>query len=381
VLTRNYLRAGPLGRRQLKWAVLGMYLGTVPVLVADLAGAFVPSLWRLHELAVIAEIMIPLSLVIAIVRAHLFDVDRLITAIAVYSILSILLLASALFAVPLLTEVVSTAASLDPSIVQPLLSVGLAAGLVPGQRFLQPRIERVLFRERHALRAGVDALLHQLGEAGDPDELFTLVGERLDALVRPQSCLIYAPLGESFSPVFTSGAGAPGGPPSIATDSALIAALHTRTSPLDVRRWARAHTLAPAERAVLETLHAAIAVPVRRGPELAAAVCLGPKRSGDVYTPTDLALLAAVAFKVSGELLRFDTAVILRQERAMSDGLRRFGPEPVAGVSSAGSRSRAASTTSRCCSSTSGATRPSPSSRRPARCSRWSTATPKPCRP
>src|SRR5215831_10257580 len=168
VLTRNYLRAGPLGRRQLKWAVLGMYLGTVPVLVADLAGAFVPSLWRLHELAVIAEIMIPLSLVIAIVRANLFDVDRLITAIAVYSILSILLLATALFAVPLLTEEVSTAARLDPSIVQPLLSIGLAACLVPGQRFLQPRIERVLFSERHALRAGVDALLRELGEAGDP---------------------------------------------------------------------------------------------------------------------------------------------------------------------------------------------------------------------
>jgi class 3 adenylate cyclase len=330
VLTRNFNRAGPLGRRQLKWVVLGMYLGTVPVLVADVAGLFVPSLWRLHELAVIAEILIPLSVVIAIVRANLFDVDRLITATAVYSILSILLLASALFAVPLLTGVVSTAASLDPSIVRPLLSVGVAAGFVPGQRFLQPRIERVLFRERHALRAGVDALLRELGEAADPDELFTLVGERLDALVRPRSCLIYAPLGESFSPVYTRGANAPGDPPSIATDSAVIAALHTRTRPLDVPRWARARTLAPDERAVLEALRSAAAVPVRRGRELVAAVFLGPKRSGDVYTPTDLALLAAVADKVSGELLRFDTAVILRQERAMSEGLRRYVPEPVA---------------------------------------------------
>jgi class 3 adenylate cyclase len=330
VLTRNFIHAGPLGRRQLKWVVLGVYLGTVPVLVADVVAAFVPSLWRLHELAVIAEIMFPLSVVVAIVRANLFDVDRLITATAVYSILSILLLASALFAVPVLTGMVSTAARLDPSIVQPLLSVGVAAGLVPGQRFLQPRIERVLFRERHALRAGVDTLLHELGEAADPDQLFTLVGQRLNALVRPKSCLIYAPLGEFFAPVFTSGDHGPGGPPSLATDSALIAALHTRTSPLDVRGWARGRTLAPSERAILERLRAATAVPVHRGPELAGAVCLGPKRSGDVYTPTDLALLAAVADKVSGELLRFDTAVILRQERAMSEGLRRYVPEPVA---------------------------------------------------
>src|SRR5262249_22824456 len=52
--------------------------------------------------------------------------------------------------------------------------------------------------------------------------------------------------------------------------------------------------------------------------------------SGDVYTTTDLALLAAVAVKLSGELMRFDAAEILRLERAMGTALRRYVPEPVA---------------------------------------------------
>jgi class 3 adenylate cyclase len=107
-------------------------------------------------------------------------------------------------------------------------------------------------------------------------------------------------------------------------------ALRARTAPLDVRSWPLTRTLPRDERAALEALGAAVLVPVRRGLELAAVICLGAKRSGDVYTPTDLTLLGAVADKVSGELLRFDAAVILRQEREMSDALRSYVPGPVA---------------------------------------------------
>lgn len=314
VLTRNFRRAGPLGRRQVKWVMLGMYVGTVPVLLADVVGAVVPSLWWLHEPAAIAEIVIPVSVVIAIVRSNLFDVDRLITGTAVYSLLSVVLLAALLFVVPQVAWAVSKAGGMDPRIVQPVLSVVIAAGLVPGHRLLQPRIERVVFRERHALRAGVDVLLWELAEAARPEQLLTLVGERLDALVRPASCVIYVPLGDGFSPVFVRGVEAP---PVLAVDGPITGSLRTRALDAD-------------ERAALAPLDAAAVVPVRRAGELAAAICLGAKRSGDVYTPTDLALLAAVAEKVSGELMRFDAAEILRQERAMSEALRRYVPEPVA---------------------------------------------------
>src|SRR5262249_9987501 len=149
----------------------------------------------------------------------------------------VFLLAAALFGVPLLANVVSSAVKLDPGIVQPLLSVGVAACIVPGHRVLQPRIERVLFRERHALRAGVETLLRELSGATGPDELFTLVGERLDALVRPQYCLIYAPLGPCFGPVFARGTDERGEPPSVPADGTVISELRTRTAPLDVSRW------------------------------------------------------------------------------------------------------------------------------------------------
>ena len=332
IATRRFRRATPFARRQLKWVVLGMYLGTMPVLVADVVAAVAPALWWLHEAAAIAEIIIPVSVLIAILHANFFDVDRLITGTAVYSFLSVLLLAALLIGVPRVARATSTAADLDPQTVQLVLSIVVAAGLVPGRRLLRPPMERWLFRERHALRTGVEHLLQDLAVADGPEELLTLAGERLHTLVRPRACVIYAPLGKRFDPVFARGTEPPGGPLPLPTDAAALVALRTRTAPLDLTQWASARRqkpLSPDERAELEGLRAAVFLPVRRGAELAAAICLGEKRSGDVYTPDDLALLGAVAEKLSSELLRFDTAVILRQEREMGEALRRYVPDPV----------------------------------------------------
>ncbi len=329
VLTRNFRRAGAHGRRQLKWVVLGMYLGTMPVLLADVVGAAVPALWWLHEPAVIAEILIPLSVLVAIVRANLFDVDRLITGAALYTVLTVLVLAALLSAVPPVTAAVSAAGDLDPRWVQMLLSLVAAAAIVPAQRLLRPRLERLLFRERHALHTGIEALLRALAAAPGADALFTLAGERLAALLRPRACVIYAPLGAQLvplvAPVATRGAPRP-----LPVAAELAAALRQRTTPLDLRAWTPVQALDAEERAALTALDAAVAVPVHRGGELAAVVVLGTKSSGDVYTPTDLALLAAVGETLSGALRRFDAAVILEQERAMREALRRYVPEPVA---------------------------------------------------
>jgi hypothetical protein len=332
IITRNYRRASPIGRRQLKWVVLGIYVGTVPVLLTDVVTAFAPPLWWLHEVAMIAEILIPICILMAISRANYLDIDHLITGTAVYSFLSVGLLAALLVVVPQLSRLASKALGLDPHTGQLIVSIVFAASLVPGQRFLRPQIERLLFRERHALKEGVEVLLHELSRANAPDEIFTLAGEHLDRLVRPAACVIYAPLGDAFTPVFARGDERRGGPPTLEGSAAVIDALRRRTAPLDLEQWAapRGAELSRSERTALERLRASVLIPVHRGDSLAAVISLAPKRSADVYTATDLALLAAVGDKMSGELLRFDTAEILREERAMGEALRRYVPQPVA---------------------------------------------------
>jgi class 3 adenylate cyclase len=158
----------------------------------------------------------------------------------------------------------------------------------------------------------------------------TLVGERLAALLRPECCVMYGRAGDAYVPLFVRGRVVP---PAVEARSLLIGALRAKTAPVDVEHWrqrAARGVLGPADYAALDSLGATVLLPVGRSETLAAFICLGHKRSGDVYTLTDLALLAAVADKVSGELLRFDEAEIRHQARVMQDALRRYVPEPVA---------------------------------------------------
>src|SRR5207249_1883223 len=163
-----------------------------PVLLTDLVTALVPRLWWLHEAAVIAEAAIPLSIITAIVRFNFFDIDRLIAATAVYTFLSIVLLAGLFTLVPPAARIASGSLGFDPSTAQVLLSGLLAASIVPGRRYLTAPVDRYFFSERYALSEGIDGLLRELALGRTREELLALAGQRLQALLRTGTCSVYA---------------------------------------------------------------------------------------------------------------------------------------------------------------------------------------------
>jgi class 3 adenylate cyclase len=330
-LMRVYQRADPLGRRQIKWVVYGFYVPMLPLglFFAVLSRGVAPE-WvgALFAVATIAAVAVPLGLLVAIAFYQFLDIDRLFSATLSYSILAILSLAVVLGVMPVASRALGQTVGLDPSAGQVILSFVLAAVVVPAQRRLRPQIERLFFRDRYTLERGIEALLHDLASCAGPEELLNVTGERLDALLRPESCVIYARAGQGYAPAFVRGRVVP-----VAFDgqSPLISTLRSRTGPIvtDPSPGRRASALAPFDRAVLETLGAQLVLPVDRGTDLVALVCLGRKRSGDVYTSTDLALLAGVGHALSSGLLRFDDARIIRDSRAMQEALRRYVPAPL----------------------------------------------------
>ena len=329
LLTRNFRRAGPVGRRQLKWVIYGFYVGILPVLATNVVTAFAPSLWWLYEISMVAHVLIPICLCIAIIRYNLFDIDRLISATAASSILLVVLVGGALLGGPQLVRAMSGVVGIDPTVGENILQLALVALVVPGQRYLYPWIERWFFPERQALKRGVDQLFRELSTCEDSQALLTLLGERLYTLLQPECCVVYGRADETYVPTFARGSVVP---PLIAADSSLVGALRGRIAPVDIERWrrtARVH-LDTADRVAVDNLRAAVMLPVSRSEPPAAFVSLGHKRSGDIYTQTDYALLTAVADKVAGELLRFEEAETHRQTRETQDALRRYVPEPVA---------------------------------------------------
>jgi class 3 adenylate cyclase len=194
----------------------------------------------------------------------------------------------------------------------------------------------VFFKERYALDHGIAELLPTLSACTDARELTERAGAGLHGVLRPEACVVYASVEGSYAPVFVEGRAVP---PAFAAGSPLIVALQERRAPLalgDAGRRPDQTPLGPFDRAALETLQAEVVVPVRQDDALAAFVCLGPKRSGDVYTSTDLSLLAAVAEKVSTELRRFDQYAVVREAQAMQESLRRYVPGVVAEQLSSG---------------------------------------------
>ena len=310
VLTRNYRTASAVGRRQLKWLVYGMYVGLVPVLAANVLTALVPRWWWLHDASVLAEALIPVCLFIAIVRFNLFDIDRLIATTALYSILSALLIGGVVAVVPTAAQAASAFVGVEQGTARLVLSGVLACCVIPARQYLRPSVERVFFSERHALTAGVDALLRDLAAGRERPRLLTLVGERLHALLRPSTCIVYARAPEGFVPISTAGFARAAAPPvTLGPGSAALAVIEAAKEPLDLqgrRRTGGRARLGRAELEALAGLGAMVVLPVRRGDTLDAFVTLGEKRSGDVYTATDLALLAAVVAQLSGELIRLD---------------------------------------------------------------------------
>jgi class 3 adenylate cyclase len=331
-LTRVYQRADPLGRRQIKWVVYGFYVGLLPFgLVSTVVWLGVVPEWQrgLWAVANIALVACPLGTLVAIAFYQFLDIERLFSATLSYSVLAIVGLAIVLGVMPTASQAASDALGLAPAYGQILFAFALAAIVVPAQRVVRPRIDRLLFPQRLALEQGFEHLLTAISGCADMQELTRLVGERLDALLEPAAAVVYARAGGVFTPLAVRGRTAP---PAFAVQSTLITALQERTTPLAAERWTarRSTSLTPFERAAIETLEVAVLVPFRRGAELIAFSCLGPKRSGDIYTPTDLAWLGAVAGKVSDRLLALDATAVAAQARAMQEALRRYVPGAVA---------------------------------------------------
>jgi class 3 adenylate cyclase len=327
--TYLYRRAGAVIQRQARWAFYGLYCGLAPALVLFVATMIDPTLVPLAIGVRLTAVLVPVCIVIAIVRYDLFDVDRLISATASYNVVLVLVLAGGLLVAPRVAGAASSTFGVDPSLGQMAVALLLAGVVVPAHRRLRPQIERVFFPERYAIDRGIEQLLRDLSDTRSVEPLLERSGEGLDRLIRPEWCVVFARVGETYAPVFVRATAMPS---ALDADGPLVATVRLQRGTLAVgaRAADRRDQVDPFGRAALEALDAAVILPIRRGDELVGFVCLGPKRSGDIYTPTDLRLLATVADKLSSELARIAQDEVLRESARLRDALRRYVPGAVA---------------------------------------------------
>ncbi len=369
ILTGNYRRSGPTGRRQIKWVLVGLYLAIAPPVLAAAAVLVAPRLAWLYEASLLSVICIPIALFVALARDHLYDVDRLISASATYTLLCVIATAGLGVVVPRVTHLIAGGEGTD--VVRSVLSLAVAGVVVGARRWLAPRVQSVLFRERIALEQGAFALRETLGSCEKPSELIEVLGARLDALLAPTCTAIYAAAGDEFAPVFVRG---PAAAPGFGLEKGLAVRLGAEAGVLAVparRRHPFWQSLAPEEASALDSMGAALLVPLK--PRGALRRLRLPRREA----------LGRRLHRAGSGLAREHRREGVRRAGALprARAARRRAPDERAACaatcrarsprsSSAAARSLRVSARSRCSSWTCAATRASPSRARRRRSSR-----------
>ena len=131
----NYRRADKIGRRQVKWVLFGIYTGALPMTLCYIAIALDSNpIWLIYRDSVFTEpplLMIPACTLIAIVRQHLFDINRILSVTASYTVIVVLGIAGLLVIVPPAAEWLSHALGIGETLARVGLSLLMAAVVVP----------------------------------------------------------------------------------------------------------------------------------------------------------------------------------------------------------------------------------------------------------
>ena len=166
-------------RQQTKWVVFGIAMGLALFIIVNIVvSTILPFPTSANELTMLmvgaalmngALLLIPLSIWIAILRYHLFDIDILINRTLVYLLLTAIVVGTYMFVVGYL----STLFHVENNLVISILAAGCVA---------------VLFAPlRDRLQRGVNRLMY--GERDDPYAVLSRLGQRLEATLAPEAVL------------------------------------------------------------------------------------------------------------------------------------------------------------------------------------------------
>jgi hypothetical protein len=187
--------SGPVQRQQTKWValafgliVLFVLLGIViPLVVLDAASAW--FVWALPALAALFALL-PASVGVAILRHHLYDIDRLLSRTLTYGLLTVVL--GLVYA----GTVVVLGQALNPrggysSLAVAASTLLIAALFQPLRRRIQDRVDRRFNRRRYDAAKTVEAFSARLREHVDLDTLSAEMLGVVDKTMQPTTAALW----------------------------------------------------------------------------------------------------------------------------------------------------------------------------------------------
>jgi hypothetical protein len=169
--------SSPAQRRQTKWVVFGATLavaGSFPFrLPVDLSlvGGDTPLSLLLHTGFVLSFLLIPLSISVAVLRSHLFDIDVLINRTIVYGLLTAMLIGLYFGAIVVLQRLFVATTGEKSTLAVVASTLAIAALFNPLRRRTQLFIDRGFYRNKYDARKTLESFSAKLRDETDLDAL------------------------------------------------------------------------------------------------------------------------------------------------------------------------------------------------------------------
>src|SRR5215216_2476691 len=187
--------SGPVQRQQTKWValafgliVLFVLLGVViPLVVLDAANGW--FVWALPALAAVFALL-PASVGVAILRHHLYDIDRLLSRTLTYGLLTVVLGLVYAGAVVVLGQALNPRGGYSGLAVA-ASTLLIAALFQPLRRRIQDRVDRRFNRRRYDAAKTVEAFSARLREHVDLDTLSAELLGVVDQTMQPTTASLW----------------------------------------------------------------------------------------------------------------------------------------------------------------------------------------------
>jgi hypothetical protein len=170
--------SSPAQRRQTKWVVFGTTLaiaGTfpfqAPVDLALVDGDTPLAILLLRTGFVLSFLLVPLSISVAVLRSHLFDIDILINRTLVYGALTVMLIGLYFGAIVVLQRLFVATTGGKSTLAVVASTLAIAALFNPLRRRIQSLIDRGFYRNKYDARKTLESFSAKLRDETDLDAL------------------------------------------------------------------------------------------------------------------------------------------------------------------------------------------------------------------
>ncbi len=182
-LAFTYRRAAAVGKKQIKWILLGMTLGFLPFLAIYLVPYIVSGSVRpiITTIAILPLALIPLAFAVSILRYKLWDVEVIIKETLAYSVTFIFGLVAFSTVNLVLSHVIDGRSGLERNFLAFTSGLLIAGVLIPVKGRIESLIEMFLYRDSYRHRRTISEFGQELATFYDVHELISMIRERLRA--------------------------------------------------------------------------------------------------------------------------------------------------------------------------------------------------------